>query len=1535
MTSHTDDLTENPAYPKELQPRDRTRQASREQVAEIAQKFDPSLMGQNPLAQHGAPIVGPDGAMESGNGRTIALRTLYGRKDPRAKAYQQWLTKNAGDFGLNPADLKGIRQPVLVRVRTSELTPEQRVQFTRTANARETAAMGAVEQARADAERLTPKLMTLFDPGEAGDIAAATNRPFVRAFIEGLPTSEQAALRTAEGGVSSDGLRRIRNAVFQYVYGDTDALTRLAEAVDDPARNVTNGMLRAAGHLTDLQRRIDAETAYPVNVAEDVAKAAVKIAVLREQGTSVSGYLAQMGMFGEDLTPLQRNILVHLDANKRSAKRIAATLADYVDLAIKAGDPGSGTLFEDIAPPEKTTLWQAAVDRTQRIATDEPGLFAEELAGEGAAQAEAGSAAPVRAAGEAAGGAAAAKTAGTGSKGVKRQSQPQEQQRAGPPPKKPPTSVAQYDGPSDPDFRAYTKENRAVSTEQPLAERVKEKAGAIGRWATREFPSLPNTGEFAVLREKINAIKPGGGRTRAADEAVFNLQEMLDGLNRKERTVFSDLMVARNLVKGPKGIDAQRQMWAEEGKDPAAFEPVLAVPKITEQGMRDQLDELEALAKSSPKLTAALQRMREVRQRVTGPHMRLAKDVLGRDMDLDPDNYLRNKVIAYQSAVQEARRRGGKFARLLNPSYARARKLHRLPSDTDFATAEMDYMPDMLYDNKLMELYQHVRDEWDITPQLARQAIEINDDQFTSYLDHLADVAGKQVLPHRAELQARNTDKALQKLSRMAAEGTLPDTQNGRWKPVLDDLAANHQLNQQREAQGLLGRVGLTDEARKGATEYAQWLRDAGAPAGQPRRRTPPATRAALKKAAGKEFVDVEDLIPEGYREWKALPGSLLHRVETMPQHLIEAIAQGDADGIGAAMQAMQEGKGLRRPLILKREVADTLDSLMAPRPFSEDQIVADIFQGLIGKMKGAKLTFPPSAIDYFIHNLASDMDRTLRAGGIRGTVGTMEKWLRRGAWEVGRTTIGGKLPTADLREYFRLGGRASLQTQGEGIGSGVDLLGRYTLRSKPWLQQLWQIGGNVRNLWHDARELAGRYSLYLYLRDYIKKHGKVPTYGASPRDVIDALLEKEGPEAAAFRMAQQWLIDYDETSAGGQFMARYVYPFFRYQEGSWKYEGRLFRNALTSPAAAVGAARKLGFTGPFTIAYQFGRWALLSQAAAGLTYLANQMLSGEDEEKLDARTRTRPHLTFTNPISGNVETFNRFSSFYDTIAWYDLDDIAGYNLAVGRGMMTQGDVLKEMGKSGFSRFFTGLAPQYDLIPMLGGAQVGPDIFRLRKAADPWEAFYSEVNLDMAYRWAKQRPQKKNAWTRMAFGTRKQDFGDNAFQEMRSVARDWLAKRRKADDFSGGERTAKTSAAKWFFEAVRMGDEPSARFYLGLYAKEGGDDLGLQRSKLNMEPLGRMQPVDREAFLQGLLPEDVRRMRRAYYHWAGLVAPEADLTGLESYPIEDFVAAIRKDVTDDIKSQFPVEDQMLIDPTLVDAEEERRQDNKLLKSAGF
>lgn len=104
----------NEAYPAELQPRDRTRNASLDQVSKMANTLDPDRLGYSGDTSTGAPVVGADGFVESGNGRMMAIQQAYAAKGISSLRYRAWLSKQG-------FDTSGMKNPVLVRERVGEM----------------------------------------------------------------------------------------------------------------------------------------------------------------------------------------------------------------------------------------------------------------------------------------------------------------------------------------------------------------------------------------------------------------------------------------------------------------------------------------------------------------------------------------------------------------------------------------------------------------------------------------------------------------------------------------------------------------------------------------------------------------------------------------------------------------------------------------------------------------------------------------------------------------------------------------------------------------------------------------------------------------------------------------------------------------------------------------------------------------------------------------------------------------------------------------------------------------------------------------------------------------------------------------------------------------------------------------------------------------------------------------------------------------------------------------------------------------------
>ena len=203
ITSNLDSGAINAEYPQALQPRDRTTLKSVTQVNDIANKLNPKLLGDSASSTNGAPIVSPGNEVESGNGRTLAIRKAY--QIGKADAYKAWLAEQG-------YDVDNMQQPVLVRERITPMNMAERVAYTTESNERETLDMSPSEQAMSDA----PKVMDILHLVQGGSFNNTANRDFVNAFLTGVASKNERGTMLDKDGVSltQDGYRRIESALL-------------------------------------------------------------------------------------------------------------------------------------------------------------------------------------------------------------------------------------------------------------------------------------------------------------------------------------------------------------------------------------------------------------------------------------------------------------------------------------------------------------------------------------------------------------------------------------------------------------------------------------------------------------------------------------------------------------------------------------------------------------------------------------------------------------------------------------------------------------------------------------------------------------------------------------------------------------------------------------------------------------------------------------------------------------------------------------------------------------------------------------------------------------------------------------------------------------------------------------------------------------------------------------------------------------------------------------------------------------------------
>lgn len=338
IISHETDGTVNPEYPPEIQPRDRARTTSQAWVQKTARNLDPDSLGRTQRADSGAPIVGTDRVVESGNGRAMAIREAY--RIGQADEYREWLLENAEYFGIDPARIQRMKAPVLIRVRKTEVN---RVEFAVESNQDDKLAMTATEKARSDAKRLdTAMLSKLAD----GDLNSAANRDFVAAFLQSLGDAEAAQYLTTDGKPTSGLISRLQAALFAGAYSDDRLLEMTADQAKPEIANIVSALNSAAPDFMRAkeQDRIGAEKAgeqvtdsLELSLNQEAVNAIIGATnVLRqakEAGMGLDEFLRQGDMFG-GTDPAIAAMAVFISANNRSAKRMSTAfkaMAQFVE----------------------------------------------------------------------------------------------------------------------------------------------------------------------------------------------------------------------------------------------------------------------------------------------------------------------------------------------------------------------------------------------------------------------------------------------------------------------------------------------------------------------------------------------------------------------------------------------------------------------------------------------------------------------------------------------------------------------------------------------------------------------------------------------------------------------------------------------------------------------------------------------------------------------------------------------------------------------------------------------------------------------------------------------------------------------------------------------------------------------------------------------------------------------------------------------------------------------------------------------------
>lgn len=381
-TSHDAEGNPTKGYDQELQPRDRSLVVYRKQAQNLSRSVDfakfaffPETTVPATTADLGAPIMVRNGDTLTGNGREIAIKLAYDRGLKTAEKYRDDFIRNARTFGIDPAVVRDMKHPILKRVILDPLSKDELVQFSQESNQPAAMASNAIEVAGQDATKLTPELLSLFDPNYALD--AGKNKQFLETYLRDVvrgSTGNEANLTGAELE------RRVRSAVFAYAYGMDKAgrvaLDRLAGDEGDTGKKITNALLTVAPIVARMKTDIARGDLFPLDISPAIARGTQDISeALRNKPAKQSAAAALDNLRDQaslETDPLERSVLEFLLDNRTRKQAIEIGLSNYVEAVFGLGNPRNGDLFGREQPTALDLFKRATSDlKSQAIADHE------------------------------------------------------------------------------------------------------------------------------------------------------------------------------------------------------------------------------------------------------------------------------------------------------------------------------------------------------------------------------------------------------------------------------------------------------------------------------------------------------------------------------------------------------------------------------------------------------------------------------------------------------------------------------------------------------------------------------------------------------------------------------------------------------------------------------------------------------------------------------------------------------------------------------------------------------------------------------------------------------------------------------------------------------------------------------------------------------------------------------------------------------------------------------------------------------------
>lgn len=1030
----------------------------------------------------------------------------------------------------------------------------------------------------------------------------------------------------------------------------------------------------------------------------------------------------------------------------------------------------------------------------------------------------------------------------------------------------------------DPDREKAHKENRLKKKNLGLV--IREFADYFKRISTRTFKDIDeNDPSLAEARKEILNYKKM--RSLAADEAARNLNLFVQAdakeLSREEFNRYERYIQLRDLMEDIKNNLTLPGSWTEE---------------IVEF-------EFERLSASlNDNIRDAINRRDKGLERIKNEYIQaMAKVGFNVKNRFTKENYFRHQVLEYYNANEMVKGAGSRVKINTNRGNLKQREGTMLEINENYLEAEYEVLFNMIYDTQVAQMLNRIRNKYDITKKLKRQAKAQNEDKIRSIAEQelqsqldkmdpgkrikLKSISEYTEIKNLTGLKSDTADAMVKFNQRIAigmsklqglAERYVESGEglwsgDGRWDYVIETIAEGNS-NETSQFFTFLSELA-SDEEYEGNLESRSILSAIGK------------KESFIKEVLGGQYLEWRNsvdkrLIPDDYSEFQPIQGKRMMSVNTISDQMAETLmklAMGETIGAEKLddktlkVTQMLAFAGDRLTYIIPDPVTTTLEDV-----YSNMTKELAMFKKLWGKLQtGWKMWIlqvnPRQIVKYNLRNISGDLDALIGIAGFQPL-----KYTNRSAREL-YEQIKFEAFTPDLKEFFERGGFQSDIIAQEIIDiNQVKLFKRYRRSTK--FDRLMQIPQSYTEFTSNLtrhREAVLRYAAYLYFKDVAS--GKMDFYYASKPSIINGL---DSVEDKAFQLSDDVMGAYDQVTELGQGLRKYLLPFYSFQETNFKRYFQTIKNAKDYEKLNMEIGKSISKK----MQIKMGTKAMAKLGYIGLRIMFlttmldvwNKLVMKDEDEELPDDVRSRPHITLGRRENGEIIYFTRLGALTDLMDWFGLDTLKDDIEELNLERMTIPEMIKTKSIAPFNKLL-GMVSPFIKSPfeLMYGSSLYPDPMNPSRIRDKGQYIASSLGLREEYDRIKGLPVSKTygeSFIKAFVYTT--DPGQTAYYKTLDLKSKFEKVVQKKTPSTGYSDSAKSKALYYMKLSLKYGDEKNAIKFLEQYYENGGTDQGLKQSLNWLDPFyGLSEKVEKGAsmseydeFIAWLTPQELETIKK-------------------------------------------------------------------------